>query len=42
MITIIGLGELGYEIYREIAKKRNDVFGVDIDREQLERLSRGA
>ncbi len=38
MITIIGLGEIGFESLKEIHKKRKDIFGVDIDDKRIESI----
>lgn len=34
-VTVIGLGEIGFETLKEFSKKRRDVFGVDIDEKRL-------
>lgn len=40
MISVIGLGEVGIETFKELNKKRKDVFGVDINEALLKRLSK--
>ena len=40
-IGIIGLGYVGLPLAIEIAKKGFTVFGIDIDREQVKRVSNG-
>jgi len=39
MICVIGLGEVGMEVFKEINKKQRDVVGVDIDNEKINKLS---
>jgi UDP-N-acetyl-D-mannosaminuronic acid dehydrogenase len=39
MISIIGLGEIGGEILKELCKKRNDIVGVDINKKVIEELA---
>lgn len=38
MISVIGLGQVGVETFRELCKKRADVFGVDINENLLASL----
>lgn len=38
MITVIGLGEVGIQTFKELNKKRKDIFGVDIKNEVLGKL----
>ena len=38
MITVIGLGEIGIETFKELCKKRKDIFGVDINKNKLDEL----
>lgn len=37
-LTVIGLGEIGFEILRELSKKRKDVIGIDVDDKRLAEL----
>jgi UDP-N-acetyl-D-glucosamine dehydrogenase len=39
MICIIGLGEVGIEVFKELNKKRRDIIGVDIDEDKINKLS---
>lgn len=39
MITVIGLGEVGFETFKELNKKRKDIYGVDIKEDVLKNLS---
>jgi len=41
MISVIGLGELGSEVFKEIANKEKDVVGVDVDASRLNALKSG-
>jgi UDP-N-acetyl-D-mannosaminuronic acid dehydrogenase len=38
MISVIGLGEIGFELMKELCKKREDVFGVDVDEGKLSKI----
>ena len=38
MITIIGLGQVGLETFKEILKKEYDVLGIDINKELIQNL----
>lgn len=38
IINIIGMGELGKEIYDEISKKESEVYGIEIDTKRLKEL----
>lgn len=40
MITVIGLGEVGIETFKELNKRRKDIYGVDIREEWLNELSK--
>lgn len=40
MVTVVGLGEIGFETFKELCKKRKDIFGVDVSDQRLTELTR--
>lgn len=39
-VTLIGLGEIGFETLKELCKKSSDIFGVDVNEQLLKKLRR--
>jgi len=39
MVTVIGLGEIGFETFHELCKRRRDIFGVDVSDQRLAELT---
>jgi nucleotide sugar dehydrogenase len=39
-VSLIGLGEIGFEILKELSKKRKDVISVDVDDKKLAELGK--